>query len=234
MLVDRLIGLLALIGLAAVLIAMKWRWLTSDPETAHWVEIALVVLGGSLLFLGVSFVITGFHLIHKLPTRFPGRDKLAELALAYRHYGRRWRASLAAFVLSIAAHAGYWGTFYCAARSFSATAPNLPTFAQFFSVMPIVGTITALPISLGGVGWREVLFQTFLSNLCDATEGVAVAISSSGYCLTLAWGLLGGLIYLAYRPSTHARLGEMRTEVAAFEHKIAGREIALEARRKHP
>ena len=233
-LVDRLIGLLALIGLAAVLIALKWSWLMSDSETAHWVQIALAVLGAAFLFLGISCVITGFHLVHKLHARFPGRDKLAELALAYRHYGSQWPTSLAAFTLSIAAHAGYWGTFYCAARSFSGTAKNLPTFAEFFAVMPIVGTITALPISLGGIGWREVLFQTFLSNLCDATEGVAVAISSSGYCLTLAWGLIGGLMYLAYRPSAHAKLGEMRTEVAAFEHKVAEREVALETRRQHP
>lgn len=233
-LVDRLIGLCALILLAAALIAMKWSWLMSDPETAHWVEIALLVLGGSMLFLVTSFVITGFHLVHKLPVRFPGRDKLAELALAYHHYGRCWRASLAAFVLSIFAHAGYWATFYCAARSFAAPSTKLPTFAEFFAIMPIVGTITALPISLGGIGWREVLFQTFLGNLCDASEGVAVAISSSGYFLTLGWGLIGGLMYLSYRPSAHAKLRDMRAEVAAFEHKVAAREIALEARQDEP
>jgi uncharacterized protein (TIRG00374 family) len=233
-LVDRLIGLCALIALAAALIAMKWSWLMSDPETAHWTEVALLVLGGSLLFLITSFAITGFHLVHKLPARFPGRDKLAELALAYRHYGRRWRTSLVAFVLSIIAHAGYWGTFYCAAQSFAAPAKTLPTFAEFFALMPIVGTITALPISVGGLGWREVLFQTFLSNLCDASEGVAVAISSSGYFLTLAWGLIGGLMYLAYRPSAHPKLRDMRAEVAAFEHKVAAREIALESRQDEP
>jgi uncharacterized protein (TIRG00374 family) len=233
-LVDRLIGLCALILLAAALIAMKWSWLMSDPETAHWVAVTLVVLGGGLLFLATSFVITSFQLVHKLPVRFPGRDRLAELALAYRHYGRRWRTSLAAFVLSLVAHAGYWGTFYCAARSFATPATKLPTFAEFFAIMPIVGTITALPISLGGIGWREVLFQTFLSNLCDASEGVAVAISSSGYFLTLGWGLIGGLMYLAYRPSEHAKLRDMRAEVAAFEHKVAAREIALEARQEEP
>jgi uncharacterized protein (TIRG00374 family) len=81
-LVDRLIGLFALVLLAGALIASKWSWLMSDPETAHWVWIALAILGASLLFLAASSVITGFHLVHKLPARFPGRDKMAELALA--------------------------------------------------------------------------------------------------------------------------------------------------------
>jgi hypothetical protein len=107
---------------------------------------------------------------------------------------------------------------------------NLPKLAEFMAVMPIVGTITSMPISVGGVGWREMLFQTFLTNLCDASEGVAVAVSSTGYLLTLAWGLIGGLVYLAYRPSVHPKLHEMRAEVAAFEHEIAEREMALETK----
>ena len=41
-------------------------------------------------------------------------------------------------------------------------------------------------------------------------------------------------MYLAYRPSAHPKLREMRAEVAAFEHKVAAREIALETRREEP
>ncbi len=53
-------------------------------------------------------------------------------------------------------------------------------------------------------------------------------ISSVGYLLTLGWGLIGGLIYLCYRPSEHARLREIKAEVRAFEHTVAEEEIALE------
>src|SRR5437763_837490 len=92
-----------------------------SPANPLW-----LLLGGGLAFLITSFVITGFHLVHKLPARFPGRNKLAELALAYNHYGRSWRTTLGAFVLSILAHGGYWGTFYCASLSFARPGMTLP------------------------------------------------------------------------------------------------------------
>lgn len=229
-LVDRLIGLLALIVFAGLLIAWKWHWLFSAPGTAHWIWIALAVLGGGLSFIGASFVVTEFGLVHRLPARMPGRDKFAELALAYGVYGRAWRPGFAAFVLSLAAHAGFFGVFYCALRALAPPEMQVPTLTQFMAIMPIIGTITSLPISLGGVGWREMLFETFFVGLCATSAGVAVAISSAGFLLLLAWGLVGGVIYAFYRPSEHARIGAIRTEVRELEHQLAEEEVAIETR----
>ncbi|MEQ1859500.1 MAG: lysylphosphatidylglycerol synthase transmembrane domain-containing protein [Chthoniobacteraceae bacterium] len=228
--VDRLIGLFALIVFAGVLIGWKWSWLMSAPGTPHWVYLALAVLAASLVFIAASFVITGFGLVHRLPARMPGRDKLADLALAYNVYGRAWRPALAAFVLSLVAHAGYFGVFYCSLRALASAAMKIPTPAEFFAIMPIIGTITALPISIGGVGWREVLFETFFGGLCGAPAAVAVAISSSGYLLLLAWGLVGALVYACYRPTEHAPMGEIRSEVREIEHALAEEEVALETK----
>ena len=36
-----------------------------------------------------------------------------------------------------------------------------------------------------------------------------------------AWGLIGGLIYLCYRPSQHAKFVEVEREVHEVEHEIA-------------
>jgi hypothetical protein len=226
--VDRLIGLLALIIFAGVLVAWKWHWLTAAPETLHWVWIALAVLGGGLLFLTATFVITGGGLVHRLPAKMPGRDKLAELALAYNVYGRAWRPMSLALVLSLLAHIGYFGVFYCAIRALAGV-EKVPSLAEFYAFIPIIGTITTLPISLGGIGWREQLFQDFLGTLCGIPAGAAVAMGSSGYLLTLTWGLVGGLIYIAYRPSEHARLREIRAEVRELEHALAAEEIAQES-----
>jgi hypothetical protein len=46
--------------------------------------------------------------------------------------------------------------------------------------------------------------------------------------LTFFWGLIGGLIYLLYRPSDHSRLRDIKTEMAALEHTVAEEEMALE------
>lgn len=232
--VDRLIGLFALIVFSAVLIGLKWDWLFSTPETGHWIYLALAVLGGGLSFIVLSFVVTGCGLVHRLPARMPGRDKIAEVALAYNVYGKAWKASTAAFLYSLFANAGYYAVFYCAIRALSTGNVYVPSLAEFFAIMPIIGTITALPISLGGVGWRERLFEIFFGGLCGAPASLAVAISSSGYLLTLAWGLVGGLIYIAYRPSKHPRLREIRSEVREMEHELAEKEIALETGQHDP
>ena len=227
--VDRLIGIVALTFIAGFFAVTRWHWLVGSPETARYVWPVLIVLASSLGGLHFTYIVTRHNLIHKLPARMPGRDKLAELALAYNLYGKAWGTTLAAFFLSIAAHVGYFAVFYCAAESFHLAGTRIPTLGELCAILPIVNTITALPISLGGIGVREGLFQIFLGHLCGVSEAVSVMISSVGYLLTLAWGLIGGVIYMFYRPSEHARLREIKAQVREFEHAVAEEEIALEA-----
>ena len=230
-LMDRIIGLIALIILAHAIILVHWDWLMSTPTTAQGVWTTLIILGASVSGIAFTFTITGFGLVHLLPAKFPMRDRLAEIALAYNLYGRAWRQSLGAFVLSMFAHLGYFAIFYCAAAALRADGVRIPTLGELTAIMPVVNTIAAMPISLGGLGVREGLFQVFLGQLCGVTEAVAVVISSTGYLLTLVWGVFGGVIYLLYRPSEHARLSEIRAEVAKVEHTVAEEEIALETKR---
>ncbi|HYR58177.1 MAG TPA: lysylphosphatidylglycerol synthase transmembrane domain-containing protein, partial [Chthoniobacteraceae bacterium] len=183
-LVDRIAGVLALCILTGSLVIANWSWLMSSPETRRYTWPALLILGSSLGGLHFTYVVTKYGWIHKLPARMPGRDKLAELALAYHLYGKAWRESLAALALSLVANAGYFVVFYCAARALHTSAVRTPTLIELCTVMPIVSTIAAMPISLGGIGVREGLFQVFLGALCGVSAAVAVLISSLGYLLT--------------------------------------------------
>jgi hypothetical protein len=227
-----LIGLLSLILLAVVFIAAYWEWLMSTPETAQYVWIVFIILGACSAALVFSIVITGFGLVHRLPAKMPGRDKLAELALGYNIYGHAWRSSLASLFFSILVHLGYFLTYFCAAKAYASGNTRIPTMGEFFAIAPVVDTIVAMPISLGGIGVREGLFQVFLGELCGVAHGVAVVISSTGYLLTFCWGLIGAVIYMFYRPSEHARLREMRQQVAAMEHRVAETEVEMEVARE--
>ncbi|MCX6978592.1 MAG: lysylphosphatidylglycerol synthase transmembrane domain-containing protein [Verrucomicrobia bacterium] len=226
-LVDRLIGLFSIIVMAGVLIGFRWSWLVQSPDALKYIWSALTILGVSLCGLIISFLLTGFGLIHKLPRGLPGRDQLAEMALAYNLYGRAWKSTTAAFFLSLIVNLGYFAMFFCAASAFSAASP-IPSFGDFCAIMPIINTITALPISVGGLGVREKLFQVFLGDLCHVKDSVAALMSSTGYALNLIWGMIGGVLYLFYRPSEHARMAEMRGVVAHLEHDIAEEEVAIE------
>ncbi len=230
-LIDRLIGLFGLIVIGGAVAIARWDWLTASPAAARCVWITLAVLGGSLAAVIVSLTLSSLGLVHRLPARMPGRDKLAELAVAYNLYGRAWRPSLAALGLSLLVHAGVFLTFFCAAKALETPGTRIPSLLDLASVMPVVNTITSLPISLGGVGVREGLFQIFLSELVGVSEAVAVVIAFTGFLLTLFWGLVGGVFYVGYRPSEHRRLGEISEEIAAFEHQVAEGELADEKQR---
>jgi len=227
-LVDRLVGLIALSVFAAVLIIADWQWLMSSPVVDKFVWPAIIILGGSFAGLHGIYIMTSRGWIHRLPARFPGRDKLAELALAYNLYGRSWKPTLSAFGLSFLAHLGYFAVFYCAGQALRHDNVRMPTFAEMCAIMPIVNTISAMPISIGGLGVREGLFQVFLNHLCSVPVSDASLVSLCGYFLTFFWGIIGGVVYLFYRPSDHARLRDIRSEVADFEHTVAEEEVALE------
>ena len=89
---DRMIGLIALIIITGVLIFLRYRWLTSTTATSPYVWLVLAVFGAAVLFVGTTFLISGFNLLHKLPHRFPGREKLLEISAAYHLYARHWQA----------------------------------------------------------------------------------------------------------------------------------------------
>ena len=228
---DRMIGLIALIIITGVLIFLRYRWLTSTPATSPYVWLVLAVFGASVLFVTTTFVVSGFNLLHKLPHRIPGREKLLEIAAAYHQYARHWRATAAAFGASLVCHLGTFATFLCVAYAFrAAIAP-----VDFFAIMPVERTISSLPISFAGVGTREYILQIMLSNLCPIPAGApadywfatARLIGLTGFAVILVCCLPGGIIYFFYRPSGatgHVKMREMQKEFATLEHEISEHE----------
>jgi len=89
------------------------------------------------------------------------------------------------------------------------------------TVMPIILTLAAMPISVGGTGVREGLFAALLGPLCGVSKATAFTLSLTGFMLTAGWGMVGGLIYLLYRPSVHAPMREVERQVHELEHEVA-------------
>ena len=217
---DRMVGLVALISITGALIALRYQWLTQLPETRNLVLLLLAILGSAVLMLLTSFAVSGFHLAHKLPQRFPGREKLIELSASYHLYAHHWRATLLAFAVSVLAHLSTFATFLCVAYAFRAPVAVL----DFFAIMPIERTVSSLPISFAGVGWREVILQVMLHGLCGVQEGVARLIGLTSFLVILICSGPGGIVYFFYKPSGqigHVKLREMRQQVATLEHEIS-------------
>ena len=216
---DRLIGLVALVAITVTLVSLRFDLLSRTPETRNLLWLLLFVLGISISALIASFVVSGFNLFHLLPRKFPGRDKLIEIAAAYHLYARHWVATFFAFAASLVAHLATFATFLCVAYAFHAGVKLI----DFFAVLPVERTLTALPISFAGVGLREQILQIMLHNLCGVPVAVAKLIGTMSFLVILVCCAPGGIVYFFYKPSGVAkrvRLREMQREVATMEHEI--------------
>jgi len=216
---DRFIGLVALVAITGTLIGLRYDFLAQTPQTRNLLWLLLFLLGTSVLTLISTFVISGFNLFHSLPEKFPGRDKLIEISAAYHLYAHHWRATLVAFATSLIAHLATFTTFLCAAYALNAPVPVL----DFFAVMPVERTISALPISFAGIGLREKVLMIMLSKLLGVPEAKAILIGSLSFLIILVCCLPGAVVYLFYKPSGavgRVKMSEMENEVVALEHKI--------------
>jgi len=216
---DRFIGLVALVAITGGLISLRFDFLSQTLETRRLLWLLLMLLGGSIVVLLSTFVITGFNLVHSLPKKFPGREKLIEISAAYHLYAHHWPATLVAFGASIVAHLATFATFLCAAYALGAAVP----LVNFFAVMPIERTISALPISFAGIGLREKVLQIMLHGLCGVPEATAILIGSLSFLIVLICCLPGAIVYFFYKPSgviKHVKLREMQEEVAILGHEI--------------
>ncbi len=216
---DRFIGLVALVAITAILITLRYDFLSQKPETRNLLWILLALLGASISFLIATFIISGFKLFHFLPAHFPGRDKLIEIFAAYHLYAHHWRATLVAFGASILAHIATFTTFLFAAYALGVRVP----LVNFFAIMPVERTISALPISFAGIGLREKILQIMLHGLCGVSEAKAILIGSLSFLIILVCCLPGALVYLFYKPSgaaEHVKLREMEAEVVTLEHEL--------------
>lgn len=217
---DRLIGLVALVTLTGVLIFLRYDWLAQTNETRRYLWFVLVLLGSSILGLLTTFVISGFNLVRHLPKHFPAREKLIEISAAYHLYAKHWTGTLLAFAASLVAHLATFTTFLFVAYTLRANVRVI----DFFAVMPIERTISAMPISFAGEGPREHILQIMLNGLCGVPEGVAALIGTMSFLVILLCSVPGGIVYLFYKPSgvpVHVKLREMEREVATLEHEIS-------------
>ena len=128
------------------------------------------------------------------------REKGQKLYGALHAYGSRKKSLLAAlglsFVLQILVIVHYF--FIGVGLGINAHLPD------FFLVVPMVHLVTAIPISLGGLGVRELTFVALLGTL-GVPSSQATALSLIYFVLVVPYGLIGGAVYTL---AASAPLGE--------------------------
>jgi uncharacterized protein (TIRG00374 family) len=159
--IDRIVGLWALVWLVAILGSVFW--LAGDPGLHDQPRLQLVLVA----VLAVVAVSTLAYLsLFLLPRRYAHRlaawlqrfpkigNSLAEFWRALWMYRDQWRSVVVAMVLSLIGHVGFVLTFYYSAQVF-VDPSQIPTVTQHFLIVPIGMTFQAVFPAPGGMGGGE-------------------------------------------------------------------------------
>ena len=214
---DRVIGMLALIFLSVGFLYFRYDMLNHTEGNSTLLTLLLWLLAAALATIVGMFVVSGLGWVHYLPAWTPLRGRIVEISAACHMYARGWRRTIWAFLISFPLFGMFFTTFYCAARAFT----DQLGVVDIFSVMPIVAVITAIPISVSGIGVRESLFVSLLAPF-GVTAAIATLISVTGFLINTLGSLAGGVVFLFYRPSDHAAISlrDMQQEVDRVEDRI--------------
>ena len=197
---DRFLGLLAIVFLTAIVLVARFHWLTQVPETAQLAYLALALLGGGFFCVALLFAMARPDRVRKLPSLIPFRNSVDKFGQALGAYRKHYVSTFIAFAITIVSQLAYYTSYYCGGASLHQSSARTPSLLDILSIMPLVNTFTAVPISFGGVGVRETLFQRLLGHLSGVPEPIAVLTASLGFTIQATCGLLGGAIYLFWRP----------------------------------
>jgi glycosyltransferase 2 family protein len=199
--VDRAIGMVAMLFLGVALSFTQLQLLLSNAFTRGFTgTFYLFAIGAVVASVGATIapVFLRRPAIQALMQRLPFASRINSVYAAYERTARSFGRNLVALVVSIPSQLciilmGYW--IMCAMH-------QRPPLLAFCSILTIVNMLIALPVSMNGVGVRELLFKHFLA-LVGIDGNTAVTFSLTFFVLNLAWSLLGGAFYHLYRHENH-------------------------------
>ena len=213
-LVDRLLGLFAMLLFACLMMLPNFSLLMAHQRLAALAGLVL------LMMLGCALVIALFlwgGLSRRWPQarvwlkRLPKGDLLERALEACRHFGRDWCVLGKVLGLSMALN-------ICCVLHIMSVAIGLRLEIApmaLFVIVPVIVCISALPITPSGLGVRENLYVWMLAAV-NTPAASALSLSLLAYAGFLTWSVIGGIVYLTRRERDH--LAEIVQSQAAEEN----------------
>jgi uncharacterized protein (TIRG00374 family) len=202
-LVDRLVGLFAMLLFAALMMLPNLALLSHHSRLAAlaWLVVLMMAGCGALVILsfwgGISKSLPQARVwLRRLP-----KGELVERALeACREFGRDRLFLVRMLAISMVLNV------FCVLQIMVLAAGlhlQIPSMALFV-IVPIIVCISALPITPSGLGVRENLYVLMLAvpELSVDPTG-ALSLSLLAYAGSLFWSMVGGVVYLSRRDRDH-------------------------------
>ncbi len=183
--VDRLLGLFAMTLLATLAIYTNDERFESLRLPVLAVFAAMFVGGLALINPHLRHLVRFDAIIGKLP----GGEKMRSLDNALRLYASRPGAVGVSILLSMANHMGAASALYLLGQGLGDT----HGFLDYVCLATVVNTLSAVPLTPGGLGVGEMLSGSMLA-LAGGSYTIGVAASITYRVGLFALGLLGGLV----------------------------------------
>ena len=190
-LIDRILGLIALLVLAAVGSALAWK-LGLHLKGMQYVWLALVAFTAGLLF----FLRNPEHLTRTvrsiLAERLQGvQTRLQNLVAAIGRFAQAPKDLWTAFGGALIVQALLILFYMCTARSLAVPFPLLAASI----VVPISLAVQMVPVSINGFGVREAVFAFFFTSL-GLNVSSALTLSLGSAALIMLFSLSGGAVFM--------------------------------------
>lgn len=192
--VDRIVGLYAMVIMALVTLAMNGQMVFERTELRSIVWMTVVVFSLMSLFFAMVFSrrVRAWKMFDEYLTKIPGGKPALKIYDAFHSYRQNKMALLMTFALSFVAQ-----IFVVLFMYFIGVVlhENIGIDAYFFAV-PTGLIIMAIPISVAGVGVGQMAFL-YLFQIYTQQQSVIGQTAITAFQLALLiWGLLGAFFYL--------------------------------------
>ncbi len=211
-LLDRILGLAALLASSIATLPWQYREMAEHPELRSVVSTLVSVS----IVLVLAAIIVGLWPFHRSPdwamrlwARVPRRHIASLFVTGYRAHYVAWKDTLgaivAAFALTFVVIAAGW----CIARGIGLSV----TYIEMLEIFTVATCVISLPISIGGHGVREGIFVfmfavygliTLNTDHAAASRNgpeTAILFSLIFFALSSVWSVVGGVVYLVFKPS---------------------------------
>ena len=195
LLLDRVLGLSALIGVSFLAMALNFKDMTANPTLKPFCGLISMLGAGVVVFY--VFVLAQWPFsakITRLLARLPAGDYFVKLYDAVKAYESCRHYVFKGLAISVAIHCSIIGVFIALSRSLGGF--EAVPLDKFFFLTPLGLLVTAIPVAPAGLGTGHAAFFG-LYKMVGATGGADLFTAFVTFQLTIS--LIGGLFYVNYR-----------------------------------
>ncbi len=204
-LVDRGLGLLVLMAMAAIVVLVEGERFHEVRWPVTFAFLAVLVA----LWVGLHPWPRRALRVDRLLEKLPQKERLRSIDRALSIYAKHPAEITFAIVLSALNHTSIAFALYSLGHAFG----DVLSLPEYIGIAAIANTVSSVPIAPGGWGVGEALYG-YLFHLLGAATALGIAVSVSYRLLNTGLGLAGGIFLLPGVPGAREVRAEMESSEA--------------------